>query len=49
MKRRVSQSVLEYIVIFALVIMGLISVGFIPQIKSIFTDHFNECVEEMLK
>jgi len=43
------QAIMEYVAIFAIVILGLVSVGFISKVKDVFEDHFDECVEKIIK
>ena len=44
-----AQAVFEYLIIFAIVIIGIISAGFLPKMKASFGTHFNDCVEVILE
>jgi uncharacterized protein (UPF0333 family) len=48
-KMRKSQAVLEYVILFAVVIAAIISVSFFSNIKESLSNHFDYCVEEILK
>ena len=44
-----AQAVFEYLVIFAIIVIGIISSGFVPNIKTSFSNHFDDCVEVILE
>jgi len=48
-KFKKSQVVLEYIVIFAIIIVAIAAVGFLPSIKGNFSSHYDECVDVILE
>lgn len=48
-KRRKAQVVIEYVLIFAIVIVAIVSVGFLPKIKANFSNHYDKCVDVILE
>jgi len=48
-KFKKSQVVLEYVVIFAIIIVAIATVGFLPSIKSNFSSHYDKCVDVILE
>ena len=50
MKRKTNkaQSVVEYVILFALVLAGLIASAFFKDVQKPFQDHFDACVNEMV-
>ena len=48
-KFKKSQIVLEYMIIFAIVIVAIASVGFLSNIKGNFSEHQNKCVNVILE
>jgi len=48
-KFRKSQVVFEYVVIFAIVIAAIASIGFISKIKDSFSRHKDKCVDIILE
>jgi len=48
-KFKKSQIVLEYMIIFAIVIVAIIAVGFLANVKGNFSNHQNKCVDVILE
>jgi len=48
-KFKKSQIILEYMVIFAIVVAAIAAVGFLSNIKGNFSDHQNKCVDVILE
>lgn len=48
-KFKKSQVVFEYVVIFAIVIVAIAGIGFLPKIKANFSSHYDECVDVILE
>jgi len=48
-KRRKAQVVIEYVLIFAIMIVAIVSVGFLPKIKANFSSHYDKCVDVILE
>lgn len=47
-KREKSQVIIEYLIIFAIIIVAMASIGFLPKIRSSFSTHYDQCVNTML-
>jgi len=48
-KFKKSQVVLEYMIIFAIVVVAIAAVGFLSNIKGNFSEHQNKCVDVILE
>jgi len=48
-KFRKSQVILEYMVIFAIVVAAIATVGFLSSIKVNFSEHQDKCVDVILE
>ena len=48
-KFKKSQVVLEYVIIFAIMIAAIATIGFLPRIKSSFSSHYDRCVDVILE
>jgi len=46
-QRKKTQSIAEYVLIFIMFIVGIISIGFMGKVKNTFQSHFTECVSEI--
>lgn len=44
-----SQVVFEYVIMFAIVIVAIASIGFLPKIKASFSSHYDACVDVILE
>ena len=48
-KFKKSQVVFEYVIIFAIIIVALATISFLPKIKSSFSSHQEKCVDVILE
>ena len=48
-KFKKSQVVFEYLIIFAITIVAIATIGFLPKIKSSFSSHYDRCVDVILE
>ncbi len=46
---RKAQTIVEYTVLFIITIVAIVSAAFFTNIKDSFSNHFDYCVEEILK
>ena len=44
-----SQVVFEYVIIFAIIIVALATISFLPKIKGNFSNHYDKCVDVILE
>ena len=49
MKMRKTQVVFEYVIIFAIIIVTIATVSFLPKIKDNFSSHYDKCVDVILE
>ena len=49
MNMRRAQVVFEYLIIFAITIVAIATIGFLPRIKSSFSSHYDRCVDVILE
>ena len=48
-KIRKAQTIVEYSILFIITIVAVVSAAFFTDIKESFSNHFDYCVEEILK
>jgi len=48
-KFKKSQVVFEYVIIFAIIIVAIATIGFLPKIKNNFSSHYNKCIDVILE
>lgn len=48
-KFKKAQVVFEYVIMFAIVIVAIASIGFLPKIKASFSSHYDACVDVILE
>jgi len=49
MKMRKTQVVFEYVIIFAIIIVAIATISFLPKIKGNFSNHYDKCVDVILE